>query len=101
MSEPGAQLDISPAPTGWLLVGEIDAHTAPALAATLDPLPPGDVVLDVAGVSFLDSSGLRVLLGLSRHAREAGGALVLLNASHAVRRVVDISGVGEHLVVRD
>lgn len=101
MSEPGALLDISPSPTGWVLVGEIDAHTAPSLAAALEPLPAGDVVLDVAGVTFLDSSGLRVLLGLSRAARQAGHAVVLLTPSAAVRRVVDISGVGEHLVLRD
>ena len=44
--------------TGWILTGEIDAHTAPLLAAAMADLPTGVVTVDVAGVSFMDSSGL-------------------------------------------
>ena len=61
MSELGAQLEISATDSGWILTGEIDAHTAPLLAAAMTDLPPGVVTVDVAGVSFMDSSGLRVL----------------------------------------
>jgi len=61
VSELGAQLEISSTSTGWKLAGEIDAHTAPDLATALVQLPDGDVVVDVADVSFMDSSGLNAM----------------------------------------
>ena len=100
MSEPGAQLAVSPTPTGWHVAGEIDAHTAPALADAVADLPAGDVTIDVAGVTFLDSSGLRVLVELAARVRQAGGELVLVSPTAAVRRVVEISGLQDHLTLR-
>lgn len=100
MSEPGAQLSVSSTPDGWTLEGEIDAHTAPALAEAMADLPAGDVTVDVAGITFMDSSGLRVLVEVSSRVRHAGGALILRHPAAAVRRVVEISGLQDHLTLR-
>jgi anti-sigma B factor antagonist len=103
MSDTGVRLEITEAPEGFALKGEIDAHTAPELAAHLEPLPgdAGDVVLDVSGIEFIDSSGLRVLIDAHRRAGDAGRRLVISRPSAAVRRLFEISGLLDHLVVQD
>jgi len=101
MSELGAQLDISATSTGWKLSGEIDAHTAPLLATAMATLPPGDVTVDVAGVSFMDSSGLRVLIEAATRARDGGGDLIIANPTPGISRLVEISGLGGQLRLDD
>ena len=97
MSELGSQLEISATANGWTLSGEVDAHTAPTLAGAMEALPGGVVMLDMAGVSFIDSSGLRVLMEASTRARQGGGDLVVVSPSPAVARLVEISGLGEQI----
>jgi anti-sigma B factor antagonist len=103
MSDTGVRLEIVDTPSGLDLRGEIDAHTAPELAAHLDPLPGdhGDVVLGVNGIEFIDSSGLRVLIDAHQRAGAAGRRLVIAKPSAAVRRLFEISGLLDHLVVED
>jgi anti-sigma B factor antagonist len=101
MSEPGARLDVSATPTGWELRGEIDAHTAPTLAAAMKELPTGVVTVDVAGVSFMDSSGLRVLIEAATRARESSGDLVIVHSTPGITRLVEISGLGGQLRLDD
>jgi anti-sigma B factor antagonist len=73
------------------LVGELDLATADALVAELSNLLPegsGDVVLDIRGLSFVDSTGIRALIGISNRLQE--GALVLEGPSPGVRRVLEL-----------
>ncbi len=99
----GVRLQITPTSDGLELTGEIDAHTAPQLAEQLDPLPGGDgaVVLDVHGIEFIDSSGLRVLVEAHQRASSAGRSLVIHRPSVAVKRLLEISGLSEHLTVTE
>jgi anti-sigma B factor antagonist len=98
MAEPGAVLEIEPTGEGWRLAGEIDAHTAPSLAAALRDVGQGRTfVADLAAVSFMDSSGLRVLVEATRVARDAGGDIELRNPQPAITRLVEISGLAGHL----
>jgi anti-sigma B factor antagonist len=97
VSELGAQLDISATSTGWKLAGEIDAHTAPELATAMVQLPPGDVIVDLGDVSFMDSSGLRVLIDVAARAREAGGDLIIAHPTPGISRLVEISGLSGQL----
>lgn len=102
MSESRPQLVISANPDGWSISGEVDSHTAPDLAAAMATLPgTSDIVADVGGVSFMDSSGLRVLVDASMRAGKAGSSLILLNPQPSLRRVVEISGLADHLPMRD
>jgi anti-anti-sigma factor len=73
-----------------LLVGELDMAYTESLATALTPLleQPGDVVVDLAHLSFIDSSGLLALLRTAD--RISDGRLVLRNPSEAVRRVLDL-----------
>jgi anti-sigma B factor antagonist len=101
MSDAAAPITITPTGSGIAVAGEIDAHTAPALAAALTAADHDPLVLDLAGVEFVDSSGLRVLLE-AHQVREADGrSLVLARPSAAVQRVLDVAGVDGYLVVAD
>lgn len=97
MSDLGSQLEISATADGWKLSGEVDAHTAPMLATAMTDLPSGVVRLDMSGISFMDSSGLRVLMEVTTRARDGGGDLVVAHPSPAVARLVEISGLREQL----
>ena len=101
MSEVGSRLEISATATGWGVSGEIDAHTAPTLAAAMTELPSGVVTVDVAGVSFMDSSGLRVLIEAATRAREGGGDLIICNATPGIARLIEISGLAGQLRLDD
>lgn len=83
---------------GWTVAGEIDAHSAPSLAAAFSELPAGtQVVADFAGVTFMDSSGLRVLLDVAMQATQAGKTFAIAHPQAAIKRVVEISGLTDHL----
>ena len=83
---------------GVALRGEIDAFSAPRLADRFASLPAGDddIVIDMAEVSFMDSSGLRVLLELHERAGHAGRRLVLHTPSPSVTKLLDVSGLSDH-----
>jgi anti-sigma B factor antagonist len=93
------RLDFSQDVDGALvLVGEIDSYTAPDLSARLAVDPPVEVV-DVGGVTFIDSSGLRVIVEAHQSRVTAGSRLVLRAPSAAVQRLLEISGLSGHLDV--
>ena len=85
---------------GLHVSGEIDAHSAPQLGDELARrLGADDLRVDMSEVAFMDSSGLRVLIDTHRRAEAAGGRLVLEHPSSAVSRIIEISGLADHLVV--
>jgi anti-sigma B factor antagonist len=57
------------------------------------------LILDLAGVEFMDSSGLRVLLHLQRELSGEQGALVLLGPTDEVRKILTLTGLDQHLAV--
>jgi anti-anti-sigma factor len=72
------------------LVGELDAATAPHLQRRLEE-HRSVTRLDLRDVTFVDSSGLRVLLLASRASGADG--LILLEPSGHVRRVLEMTGL--------
>ena len=96
----GAQLEISPTSNGWRLSGELDAHTAPSLASAMAVLPAVRIIVDLANVTFVDSSGLRVLLDATNRARAAGGDMTLSGPQQSIRRLIEISGIRDHIHVQ-
>jgi anti-sigma B factor antagonist len=83
---------------GLRLHGEIDGSSADELANLLDPLPgTGDVVVDLADVGFIDSSGLRVLIDAHQRAERSNRLVVLAHPSAVVRRLLDITGLTDYL----
>lgn len=84
-----------------VLDGELDPHSAESLAGTLRELGSADqrVVVDLAGVDFIDSSGLRVLLAADDDLRSRGSVLVLREPSEAVRRLLEITDLLDRLEI--
>jgi anti-sigma B factor antagonist len=83
------------------LMGEVDLATVDALqaqiAAALNTHDVTAVVVDLAGVTFLDSTGISALLKGRRSADEHAKGYWIDAAHGMVREVLDISGVWEHL----
>lgn len=79
--------------------GELDLATADRLWTELEPLlhPQSVVVLDGAEITFMDSSGLRVLLQAGKRAAADGAAFRLVAPQPAVQRVLELAGTGGHL----
>jgi len=99
MSAEVTRLDLIDDVDGTLvLVGEIDSHTAPALGERLSGAPE-NLVVDLAGVSFIDSSGLRILVEAHQLRSGADASLTLRSPSAAVQRLLEISGLAGHLDV--
>jgi anti-sigma B factor antagonist len=85
------------------LVGEVDMSNEAALGAALAEvvgMTPARIVIDLAGVSYLDSSGVRCLLNAAKHAAAGGSELVVCRPAGIVLRVMKICGVDEVLLGR-
>ena len=84
-----------------VVTGELDLLTSPQLKeqlAALTERKPSRLILDLTGVSFFDSSALNVVLHAQREAGEQSYELAVV-PSAAVSRVIDLTGVADHLTV--
>jgi anti-anti-sigma factor len=84
--------------------GEVDLGTASQLNDTaLDALREvsPNLVLDLAGVTFMDSTGLKVLLTISRRAELADGSFAVAGATRSVRRVLSLTGLDQTFALYD
>lgn len=84
---------------GVRVVGDLDLHTAGRLPPALD-LHPGDIEIDVSQVSFIDATGLRVLIAAHQRRASRGQRLWLVNPSDAVRRTLEATGLCDYLPTR-
>ena len=79
------------------LAGEIDLQVADRLRSALDGAlgekGARHLVLDLSGVSLIDSSGLGVILGRYRHLLQNGGRISLVGMQPLVKRVMELSGL--------
>lgn len=76
--------------------GEIDVLTAPRLHETLHEViaeSPGSLLVDLANVTFIDSTGLGALVVAHRHLEERGGRLRLVSVPPAVAQVLEVTGL--------
>jgi anti-sigma B factor antagonist len=96
---PGAAASVTEAAGQRAVVevsGELDMSTGPALERQLAALVNDgvtDVVLDLSRVSFIDSSGLSVLVVALKRLRSRGGALRLAGCQSPVQTVLDLTAL--------
>jgi len=84
--------------------GEIDLASAPTLDGALAQVVESgrvDVVVDLTLVTFLDSSGLGVLVKYFKRVGSAGGQLRLVVTNPAVRQVLELTGLHSVFAVYD
>lgn len=83
--------------------GELDHHEAAAalrrISRTVDDYLPRECVVDMAGLSFMDSSGIALILKISRLMSAVGGRAWVENASKQPLKVLDASGIDRVLQV--
>lgn len=82
--------------------GEVDADNCSAIGATVEPALTDDVdtlVIDAAGLTFIDSSGITELLRIRDVMRDRGGSCRIENPTDQVRRILEITGLGDAFAV--
>ena len=88
---------------GLSLAGDLDMSATFQLEPVLDRLldsGPRELVLDLGGVSFVDSSGLGLLIATHERARDAGVEMAIAGARPEIQRVFRIAGLDGVLPVR-
>ena len=79
------------------LSGELDHHSArqamETIAEAIDGSLPRQVLLDMSGLSFMDSSGIAVIIRVSRRMKNLGGRAWIENPARQPQRVIDASGI--------
>lgn len=79
------------------LKGELDHHTAENLREKVSEIIEKNkihhIVLNLQGLTFMDSSGLGVILGRYKQIQSQGGEMVVCSISPPVKRLFDMSGL--------
>src|SRR5512134_819461 len=103
---PNAEGSAAPAATSdahaWVLApkGAVDIATCGELESRLEEVIEGGatiVVLDLAEIDFIDSTGIRVIVRAARLLQENGGRLLVENTSGATQRILEVTGILETL----
>ena len=98
-------LESSQTPAGIVIrcTGRITAATAPKLRDALCRFLPETerIVLDLTGVSYIDSSGLGAIVGLWVTARKAGRQLSLINLAPRIKDLFAVTKIGQVLGIHE
>lgn len=86
------------------LSGELDhqgaAQAIRELELALDTALPLHLALDLSGVTFMDSSGIALILRAQRRMRTLGGSLLVCRVPQQARRVLDAAGIDRVVTIR-
>ncbi|MEU3838798.1 STAS domain-containing protein [Streptomyces sp. NPDC028635] len=86
------------------VAGDLDLHTSPVLRAqawTVVEQGTPHLVLDLAQVDYVDSTGLSTLIVLLQAAQEAGGSLRVASVPDRLMRMVTLTGISTLLPIHD
>ena len=80
--------------TVFTIVGDIDGNTAPTAQETILPAGSSDakIALDMSGVTYMSSAGLRMLLVIYRQIMGQGGKVVLVGLSEELQDTMTLTG---------
>ena len=87
-----------------VLRGELDLSTVEKVEQELDAVQAGEdklLVLDLSGLTFLDSTGLRLMVTADQRAQKEGRRLVIVKGPEPVQRVFSITKLDETLDIVD
>lgn len=86
------------------VTGEVDVSNAAELRSALDAAlseGPAEVVVDLSGVPYIDSTGIGVLVGAAHRASESGARLTVARPQRNVLRVLGLLGVGADFNIQE
>ena len=99
------EINVKPADQVTLIEisGEIDSNTAPQAQERVLPLvqPGAKILLDMSGVEYMSSAGLRMLLSMYRQITRQNGALVLVGLAEEIKDTMSITGFLNFFTTRD
>ncbi len=85
--------------------GEIDHHSAKEIRETIDSATertsPKKLILDFYGVTFMDSSGIGLVMGRYKLIHALGGELEVTNVSSHIKKVMKISGLDKFAKIKE
>jgi anti-sigma B factor antagonist len=87
-----------------VFVGELDIGAAQEAEDTLRRVEgdaPPTLTIDLRGLTFMDSTGLRMLVGADKRAQEEGRTLRIIRGPAPVQRILDLTGLGDKLPIVD
>ena len=80
--------------------GEIDHHATKGLREKIDSEHPKKIVFDFSRTAFMDSSGLGLILGRYRKAKEMGVELEIVNPGSKIYRILEMAGIDKMINVK-
>ena len=85
--------------------GEMDHHGARdalrRIGLAIDAALPGTLTLDFEGVTFMDSSGIALILRAQKRMKLLDGTVILCNASPQVKRVLEAAGIPRFVTLKN
>lgn len=84
--------------------GEMDHHGArnalKELEMTVDASLPKTLILDMSGVTFMDSSGIALILRAQQRMQLLDGSVLVCNVPAQAKRVLDAAGIGRLVTIK-
>ncbi len=88
-----------------VISGDIDHHTAKGIRTDIDKAvsehDPGLLILDFSRVTFMDSSGIGLVMGRYRQMTDRGGEVILTGVAGYIRKVFQLSGIDRLTKIAD
>jgi anti-sigma B factor antagonist len=83
--------------------GDIDSNTAPQAQERVLPLvqPGSKILLDMSGVEYMSSAGLRILLSMYRQISRGDGGIVLVGLGEEIKDTMSVTGFLNFFMTRD
>ena len=99
------EIDIKESCVYAFLSGEIDHHNAAGLRSKIDEAVensyPEVLVLDFGAVSFMDSSGIGLVMGRYKLMNDLSGRIIIENAPNAIKKVLKMAGIEKLLLAEN
>ena len=87
------------------LIGEIDHHTSKDIREKIDNVitfkKPNHLVLDFKNVSFMDSSGIGLVMGRFRLMQTYYGSVEIKNVTPQTKKLMELAGLGSIAIIRE
>lgn len=87
------------------LIGEIDHHTASLIREKIDSTisfkKPSHLILDFKNVTFMDSSGIGLVMGRYRLMQNFKGTVEIRNVSPRTKKLMELAGLGSIAIIKE
>jgi anti-sigma B factor antagonist len=85
------------------MAGDIDSNTAPQAQERILPLvqPAAKILLEMSGIDYMSSAGLRMLLSMYRQVSRQNGSIVLVGLAEEIKDTMSVTGFLNFFTIRD